>query len=190
MVAKGDTLLERTIRDLRVDDVLTIDGADYLCEGMINYDEDGHRCPVGAHIRRANPRDAFGNGGALTARHRIIRRGMPYGPMLAPDVTEDDGKDRGLAFVCFNADIERQFETVQAQWCNDGDAFHLGDDRDYLAGGDAGSGKMTIPVEGAPPRFIRTNPDLVQVRGSEYLFVPGIRGLRLLMSGRLDRSAG
>jgi hypothetical protein len=39
----GDKLLERTVRDLRVDDVLTIDGRDFLCEGMIAYDEDGHR---------------------------------------------------------------------------------------------------------------------------------------------------
>jgi hypothetical protein len=41
--ARGDQLIERTVRDLRVDDVLTIDGKDYLCEGLIAYDEDGHR---------------------------------------------------------------------------------------------------------------------------------------------------
>ena len=39
----GDNLLERTVRDLRVDDVLTIDGKDFLVEGLIDYDEDGHR---------------------------------------------------------------------------------------------------------------------------------------------------
>jgi hypothetical protein len=39
----GDKGIERTVRDLRVDDVLTIDGKDFLVEGMINYDEDGHR---------------------------------------------------------------------------------------------------------------------------------------------------
>ncbi len=39
----GDNLIERTVRDLRVDDVLTIDGKDFLCEGLISYDEDGHR---------------------------------------------------------------------------------------------------------------------------------------------------
>jgi hypothetical protein len=39
----GDRLVERTVGDLRVDDVLTIDGKDFLVEGMINYDEDGHR---------------------------------------------------------------------------------------------------------------------------------------------------
>jgi hypothetical protein len=41
--AAGDNLIERTVRDLRVDDVLTMDGKDFLVEGMINYDEDGHR---------------------------------------------------------------------------------------------------------------------------------------------------
>jgi hypothetical protein len=39
----GEKLVERTVRDLRVDDVLTIDGRDFLVEGMIHYDEDGHR---------------------------------------------------------------------------------------------------------------------------------------------------
>lgn len=41
--AGSDRLLERTVRDLRVDDVLTIDARDFLCEGLISYDEDGHR---------------------------------------------------------------------------------------------------------------------------------------------------
>lgn len=43
----GDKLLERTVRDLRVNDVLTIDGRDFICEGAIDYDEDGHRWIAG-----------------------------------------------------------------------------------------------------------------------------------------------
>ncbi|HEY1555296.1 MAG TPA: DUF4178 domain-containing protein [Kofleriaceae bacterium] len=43
LTAGGDKLVERTIRDLRVDDVVTIDGRDFLCEGLVSYDEDGHR---------------------------------------------------------------------------------------------------------------------------------------------------
>jgi len=39
----GDRLIERTMRDLRVGDVVTIDGRDFLCEGVVHYDEDGHR---------------------------------------------------------------------------------------------------------------------------------------------------
>jgi hypothetical protein len=39
----GDKLVERGVRDVRVADVLTIDGRDFLVEGLIHYDEDGHR---------------------------------------------------------------------------------------------------------------------------------------------------
>ena len=35
--------LERTLRELRVGDVCTIDGKDFVAEGVISYDEDGHR---------------------------------------------------------------------------------------------------------------------------------------------------
>ena len=34
---------ERTLADVRVNDIVTIDHKDYVCEGVINYDEDGHR---------------------------------------------------------------------------------------------------------------------------------------------------
>ena len=43
----SDKLLERTVRDLRANDVITIDGKDFICEGVINYDEDGHRWAAG-----------------------------------------------------------------------------------------------------------------------------------------------
>jgi hypothetical protein len=41
-------------------------------------DKFGYRCPIGSHMRRANPRDEkVVAGGSM---HRIIRRAMPYGP--------------------------------------------------------------------------------------------------------------
>lgn len=43
----GDNLIERTVRDLRVNDILTIDGRDFLAEGLLSYDEDGHRWTAG-----------------------------------------------------------------------------------------------------------------------------------------------
>jgi hypothetical protein len=45
----GDVLRERSLKELKVGDVLTIDGNDYLAEGVIEYDEDGHRW-VGARV--------------------------------------------------------------------------------------------------------------------------------------------
>jgi hypothetical protein len=47
--APGDRMIERTIRELRVGDVLTLDARDFLVEGTIAYDEDGHRW-TGARI--------------------------------------------------------------------------------------------------------------------------------------------
>lgn len=137
-------------------------------------DRNGMICPKGAHMRRTNPRDALGWGGRMSTRHRIIRRGMPYGDFL--EGLEDDGQDRGLIFICLNADIERQFEVIQAQWCNDGNAFQLGNDKDYLLGDNQGTGKVTI--QGRPPHFARAQPLVVLTRGCEYLLVPGIGALR------------
>jgi Dyp-type peroxidase family len=154
-------------------------------------DRDGMRCPLGAHIRRANPRDAldpepdpetgFGDG-RLTFRHRIIRRGMPYGDPLPDGIFDDDGKPRGLVFVCFNASLSRQFESVQRQWLNDGNVFRLAHDSDYLLGAnDPDGGKMT--VEGDPPFIIEPQPPFVITRGGEYLFAPGITGLAAIADG-------
>lgn len=144
-------------------------------------DHDGRRCPIGAHIRRSNPRDALGFEGALTFRHRMIRRGMPYGPPLPDGVMTDDGTARGLVFVCFQASISRQFEAVQMQWLNDGNIFGLGHDRDFLFGTAAGGGKMTI--QGDPPFFLSPQELFVTTRGGEYLYVPGVSALAALADG-------
>ena len=53
---------------------------------------------------------------------------------------EDDGVERGLVFVCFNASIWRQFETIQTLWIDDGDPFGLGPDKDFLIGEPDGDG--------------------------------------------------
>jgi Dyp-type peroxidase family len=161
---------------------------DFRYEG----DVDGMRCPVGAHIRRSNPRDALGavkgpDGkvlgfeGHLSFRHRMIRRGMPYGTPLPEGVTTDDGADRGLVFVSFQASIARQFEGVQVQWLNAGNIFGLGHDADFILGDNFGRGKMTI--QGTPPYFLAPQETFVKTRGGEYLFLPGMTGLAALADG-------
>ena len=145
-------------------------------------DLDGRRCPLGAHIRRSNPRDALDPEGKLSMRHRMIRRGMPYGPALPAGQLDDDGSERGLIFVSFQASIARQFEGVQGPWLSDGNIFGLGHDKDYLLGDPNGrGGKMTI--QGERPFFLAPQKPLVTTRGGEYLFVPGIEALRALAEG-------
>jgi Dyp-type peroxidase family len=141
-------------------------------------DDDGLRCPVGAHIRRANPRLSMPFEGKLVNRHRMIRRGIPYGDPLPPGA-DDDHADRGVVFMCLQASIQRQFEFVQAQWLNDGNAFRLGDDQDALLGvHDAPESKMT--VQGEPPYFVGPLARVVTMRGGEYFFVPGVNGLHFI----------
>jgi Dyp-type peroxidase family len=154
-------------------------GNDKLKANDFRYGDDGSgvRTPRGAHIRRTNPRDALGWEGRLTARHRILRRGMPYGSEL-PDGAPDDRAARGLLFVCLQASIARQFEIVQAQWCNDGNAFGLGAEPDPITG-PAGRPVRHI-VGGHPPRFVSLMRSCVECRGGEYFVVPSIAALRAL----------
>ena len=144
-------------------------------------DSDGRRCPLGAHIRRSNPRDALDPGGKLSLRHRMIRRGMPYGTPLPDGELQDDGAERGLVFVSFQASIFRQFEGVQTPWINDGNIFGLGTDKDYLLGDPSGATKMTI--QGEKPYFLAPSEPFVVTRGGEYLFVPGMSGLKAIVEG-------
>ncbi len=157
-------------------------------------DPSGARCPLGSHIRRANPRDANGFGGLLSNRHRIIRRGVMFGDWL-PEGAGDDDASRGLIFIAFNASIERQFEFVQQQWMNFGNDFCLGNDRDPLignrdAGGGAGACKLTIQGDGNghAPWITSTLPTFVATRGGDYFFMPSLSGLRFLANaeGQLD----
>jgi Dyp-type peroxidase family len=140
-------------------------------------DPEGLRCPVGAHIRRANPRDGAGVGGAMTTRHRLLRRGLPYGPRLAPGC-DDDGGSRGLIFVCFAADIERQFEFLQRRWLNDGDVLGLRGDPDPLLGLPEPGDKFKVP--GSPPYLLELRRPLVIARGGAYLFQPAVSAVRTI----------
>jgi Dyp-type peroxidase family len=153
-------------------------------------DKDGYACPLGAHVRRANPRDAMGFQGRLSKRHRIIRRGMPYGPAaFDPNVADHrpnglfdpnvKDADRGLMFVCYQASIARQFEVIQSQWLKSGDAFWLGADTDSLSM----TTGMTIPGKQSPTFLPKSPEPFVTTRGGGYFFAPGMSALRALAAG-------
>lgn len=161
-------------------------------------DPQGFKCPFGAHVRRVNPRDALEpNPGSqetldTTNRHRILRRGRPYGQPLAASMQPEDilqadpGSDseRGIHFLCFNANISRQFEFIQHTWVNNPKFDGLYQDDDPLIG-DRGldrpdqGGKFT--VQATPVRKCTAGlPRFVQVRGGAYFFMPGISAIRFL----------
>lgn len=143
-------------------------------------DPRGFKCPVGAHARRANPRDALDQEGSVDVRlHRMIRRGTSYGPMLPDGVLEDDGVDRGIMFVFAGAHLRRQFEFVKTQWLNDGIFIGAPRESDPLVGPHDESGTFTIPQRPIRRR-LQDLPPFVVTRGGEYCFAPSLSALRWL----------
>jgi Dyp-type peroxidase family len=106
-------------------------------------DPQGIHCPIGAHVRRANPRNADLPPGvtgivsrlirilgfdaaaldedrvASTRFHRLLRRGREYGAQVSMQQAlagAPPDADSGLHFICLAANIGRQFEFVQSAW--------------------------------------------------------------------------
>ena len=165
-------------------------------------DPDGLRCPLGAHIRRANPRNAdlppgwanplsrlwrrLGFGAdplrpdlvASTRFHRLLRRGREYGG--------GPGEETGLHFICLGANIGRQFEFVQNAWMAGTRFDGLSGESDPLLGhrlpdpdGSLTDG-FSMPVSTGPDRRLSGLPQFVTVQGGAYFFLPGLRALRYL----------
>lgn len=141
----------------------------------------GVRCPVGAHIRRLNPRSGLAAG--VPHNRRLVRRSLPYGPPFDSAVP-DDGIERGLLGVFICGDIEQHFEFVQRVWTNsDLHMAGIRGTRDPISGyqDPTDGGKFTIrTADTRDPITIVDLPRLVRTRGSLYCFMPGIGGLRAL----------
>jgi Dyp-type peroxidase family len=149
----------------------------------------GVRCPAGAHIRRGNPRDAFGFNGDLVNRRRIMRRGLPYGTYVPEGEPVRDEDERGIIFIALNASLFRQFEFVQQQWIEYGNDLHQGNDKDLVIGNHEGKDKFVIPGTADPqnPPFICAHlPNFVELRGGDYFFMPSLTALQMMAAGTVD----
>ena len=146
-------------------------------------DPQGLRCPFGAHIRRANPRESFDPGSqeqiGITNRHRIIRVGRFYEP--------EPGQPPGLFFMCLNGDIGRQFEFVQQTWIQSSRFHGLSDERDPLIGERHDADGYSIPKREGPMR-LKKLPSFVRTLGGGYFFLPGKRTLEYLASASASAS--
>lgn len=154
-------------------------GADYGRNNDFNYktmDPHGYGCPLGAHIRRMNPRDTAAN----MNRRKMIRRGGTYGPPL-PEGAPEDGIERGIAAFVGCASLVRQFEFAMNVWANDPNFHELGNERDPIFGTQDGTFDMTIPKRPIRKK-IKGLPAFTTIRGGAYFFLPGIRGLRYLVN--------
>lgn len=173
--------------------------------GYYHTDPLGLACPLGAHIRRVNPRDSLdpqpGTDVSLAVNdgHRLLRRGRSYGPgsgapvAAGPAATGNNGhaerlaradvapgSGTGLHFICLVASLIRQFEFVQHTWLNNPTFHGLYDDTDPLIGSRHPRGAtFTVPARPVRRRY-RDLPQFVRTRGGAYFFLPGLSALRYL----------
>jgi len=164
------------------------------------YDRDrvGISCPLGAHIRRANPRDHLPSDHddedsvQMVRKHQMIRRGRAFGPPLASSMeprdflaTPPDGKERGLHFICLVGHIGRQFEFVQRAWINSPNFAALFKDADPIIGVHRPSTDPNASDEfTCPTALVRRKykglTQFTQLVGGAYFFLPGIQALRFI----------
>jgi deferrochelatase/peroxidase EfeB len=151
-------------------------------------DPKGLRCPIGAHIRRINPRGqpvtGQGRPGGSNNSHRIMRRGMPYGPTYFPG-QPDDRLERGLLGYFVNSNIENQYEFVLKQWVED--AEFVGPVRlnpkskDVVIGNnDPADSVFEMRQASGPPLKINGFANFVTTQGVAYCFLPSVTALKFI----------
>ncbi len=156
-------------------------GDDQLNDFDYDQDDDGLRCPMGSHIRRCNPRNGRIVQRSTNHARRIVRRGIPYGPLFVPG--QEDGIERGLLGVFICASLAVQFESIQYDWMNLGlqDPRITGTNDPVTGANDPAFSCFRLPTSTGTielrgfSRFVRT-------RGGAYCFLPTLSGLRHLGS--------
>ncbi len=165
-------------------------------------DRAGLRCPLGAHIRRANPRDVLAadrdraDSIVMVRKHQMIRRGRPFGPpivdsmephaIVAAAKTEADRPHpvrRGLHFICLVGHISRQFEFVQRAWLHSANFAGLFRDGDPISAarrtGDNQNDEFTCQATPLRRKY-KAMPQFTTLVGGAYFFLPGLRALRFI----------
>jgi deferrochelatase/peroxidase EfeB len=129
-----------------------------------------------------NPRSSNPPGKAESNRHRILRRGIPYGPEFQPGEQPygqepvGDDRDRGLLFVCYQASLARGFNFLQETWANARDFPQSGDGEDPIISQALAEREFNLPPQTAHLMMARW----VFTTGGEFFFSPSIAAIAQL----------
>jgi len=155
------------------------EGMDQPVFNNFNYqnDSNGSKCPFQGHIRKVNPRSVSTKSRIEEREHRIARRGITYGKRKK-DMEDRPENGVGLLFMCFQADIAKQFEHLQ-RMAND-----TTNGLDPIIG--QTSDKKTPLQQQWPCEWAgknrKTQPfdfqGFVTLKGGEYFFAPSISFLQ------------
>ncbi|KAH6902595.1 peroxidase TAP, partial [Coprinopsis sp. MPI-PUGE-AT-0042] len=132
------------------------------------------KCPFAAHIRKTNPRDDLESGGILVEPHRILRRGIQFGPEVTPVEKSSNTTQKADGF---------QFH--QQAWANNPD-FQFRETQperpglDPLIGQSPGKpeDRTMSGLDPNNPRDPKVFPDFIIPRGGEYFYSPSIKALK------------
>ena len=155
-------------------------GADLSAANNFDFSGDptGTKTPLCSHIRKVNPRAGV-PGQDEVSKHRILRRGIPFGAPFSPAAGEDHGADapRGLVFACYQASIDNQFEFLQQTWADNSGFPSPGAGPDPVIGP---AGQATVPGATPQPTSLAR---FVALQGALYAFTPSIPTLEAIASG-------
>lgn len=154
-------------------------------------DTQGTKCPFHSHLRKSNPRGDTGRVESsvsyedslqLERRHRIVRRGLSYGEN---NLTKEPETGSGLLFLCFQADIENQFNFIQSAWANQKNFCQINVGLDPLSGQVSGKASgQPIGTHKWQKKWGESETEQydfslwVTMKGGEYFFAPSISFIR------------
>lgn len=159
-------------------------------ENNFNYIDDlqGFKCPFQAHARKVNPRGDIERLAAPDVSlekekmNRIVRRGINYGSLPS----EKPEKDAGLLFMCFQANLENQFNLMQNKWAKNPNFVKEKTGTDVVIGVEKRDeqGKDVKETYKWPTKWgesEQTEVDFshwVTMKGGEYFFAPSMSFLK------------
>jgi Dyp-type peroxidase family len=148
-------------------------------------DPSGFKTPECAHIRKVYPRKGAEHAAIEvteegTKPHRILRRGIPFGPPFQPTAGRGDGVDaeRGLVFQCYQSSLQDGFVFLQQAWVN------FASFPDPNTGNDSVIGlasDVTIPVPGCPQTL--SFAQFVKTEGAVFALTPPLSTIDALAAG-------